>query len=76
MGSISNRFNRRVAARLEARHRVADIGVGLAQIGRRIPTGNSIRGDRHFLLGCGNYCMGGRFVKTNPAPLQRRASII
>src|SRR5258708_27939874 len=48
----------------------------LPQIGRRIPTDNSIRGDRYFLLGCGNYYMGGRFVKTNPAPMQRRPSII
>ena len=41
-----------------------------------ISTGNSIRGDRYFLLGCGNYRTGGRFVKTNPAPMQPRASII
>jgi hypothetical protein len=72
---IESYQSRRDAARLEARHRVADIGVGLTLIRHRYSTGNSIQGDPYFLSGCGNYPIVGRFVKTNPAPTQRRASI-
>jgi len=73
---IESYQSRRDAARFEARHRAADVDVGLTLIPRRYSTGNSIQGDRYFLFGCGNYRMVGRFVKTNPAPTQLRASII
>jgi hypothetical protein len=73
---IESYQSRRDAARLEARHRAADIGVGLTSIHYRYSTGNSIQGDPYFLLGCGNYPIVGRFVKTNPASTQWRASII
>jgi hypothetical protein len=72
---IESYQSRRNAARLEARHRAADIDVGLTLIRYRYSTGDSIQGDRYILLGCGNYCIGGQFVKTNPALTKRRASI-
>jgi hypothetical protein len=54
---IESYQSRRDAARLEARHRAADIDVGLTPNRSRIPTGNSIGGVRYFLLGCGNYVL-------------------